>query len=101
VPVPLFGVSDETDLSEHDWRKGDYDTSALTRVCTADGARVRIVLRELQDKIDDVRRKPALGFCVSVAHAEYTAAAFNTRGVPAVADSRTTRRDARATPRAA
>jgi superfamily II DNA or RNA helicase len=95
-PFHYFGVSDETDLSQLDWRKGDYDTSALTRVYTADDARVRIVLRELQDKIDDVRRMRALGFCVSVSHAEYMAAAFNARGVPALAVSGATPRHERA-----
>jgi hypothetical protein len=95
-PFHHFGVSDETDLSQLDWRKGDYDTSALTRVYTADDARVRIVLRELQDKVDDVRRMRALRFCVSVDHAEYMAAAFNARGVPALAVSGTTPRHERA-----
>jgi len=94
-PFHYFGVSDETDLSQLDWRKGDYDLSALTRVYTADDARVRIVLRELQDKIDDVRRMRALGFCVSVAHAEYMAAASNSRGVPALAVSGVTPRHQR------
>ena len=42
-----------------------------------------IVLRELHDKVADVGRMRALGFCVSVAHAEYMARVFNEAGVAA------------------
>ena len=95
-PFHYFGTSDATDLTQLQWSRGDYDTSDLTRVYTADDARVRIVLRELLDKVGDVSRMRALGFCVSVAHAEFMAAAFNTRGVPSLAVSGATPRPERA-----
>lgn len=94
-PFHYFGTSDATDLTQLQWSRGDYDTSDLTRVYTADDARVRIVLRELLDKVGDVSRMRALGFCVSVAHAEFMAAAFNTRGVPSLAVSGATPRPER------
>ena len=68
-PFHYFGVSDATDLSTLEWRRGEYDVAALERVYTGDDARVRIVLRELRDKVLDVSRMRALGFCVSVSHA--------------------------------
>jgi superfamily II DNA or RNA helicase/HKD family nuclease len=89
-PFHYFGISDATDLSQLDWRKGDYDTTALEKVYTADDARLRIVLRELADKIDDLGSMRALGFCVSVKHAEYMASRFVTAGIPALAVSGTT-----------
>ncbi|MDX6254085.1 MAG: hypothetical protein QOJ11_419 [Frankiales bacterium] len=96
-PFHYFGVSDNTDLSQLDWRRGEYDTAGLTRVYTADDARVRIVLAQLRDKIVNPLAMKALGFCVSVAHAEYMAGQFNQHGIPALAVSASTSRDQRAT----
>ncbi len=60
---------------------------ALERVFTGDDARVRIVLRELRDKVPDLLAMRALGFCVSVGHAEYMAQRFSDAGIPARAVS--------------
>lgn len=95
-PFHYFGVSDDTDLTAMEWRRGEYDIAALEKVYTADDARVRIVLRELRDKALDVGRMRALGFCVSVRHAEYMADRFRTAGIPALAVSASTSRDDRA-----
>ena len=95
-PFHYFGISDATDLSQIEWRRGEYDAAALTSVYTADDARVRIVLRELQDKVVDLGNMRALGFCVSVAHAEYMARSFNERGVRALAVSGGSSREDRA-----
>jgi superfamily II DNA or RNA helicase/HKD family nuclease len=95
-PFHYFGVSDDTDLSALDWRRGDYDLAALERVYTADDARVRIVLRELKDKVTDLSSIRALGFCVSVKHAEYMADRFRAAGIPALAVSGATSKEERA-----
>ena len=95
-PFHYFGVSDATDLSTLEWRRGEYDVSALERVYTGDDARVRIILRELRDKVLDVSRVRALGFCVSVNHAEYMAQRFTAAGIPALAVSGKTSREERA-----
>ena len=58
------------------WRRGDYDTSGLTQLYTGNDARVRIILQQIRDKIVDPLAMRALGFCVSVAHAEYMARAL-------------------------
>lgn len=89
-------MSDDTDLSRLDWRRGEYDVSSLERVYTADDARVRIVLRELRDKVTDLSSIRALGFCVSVKHAEYMAQRFSEAGIPALAVSATTSKEERA-----
>lgn len=96
-PFHYFGVSDATDLSQLDWRRGEYDATALTNVYTADDARARIILRELQDKVVDLSGMRALGFCVSVAHAEYMARTFANRGIPALAVSGLSTREERTT----
>jgi superfamily II DNA or RNA helicase/HKD family nuclease len=95
-PFHYFGVSDATDLSTMEWRRGDYDVTALEQVYTADDARVRIVLRELRDKVMDVSRMRALGFCVSVKHAAFMADRFRAAGIPALAVSAGTGREERA-----
>ena len=95
-PFHYFGVSDATDLSKLDWRRGEYDVTALERVYTADDARVRIVLRELRDKTSDLTSIRALGFCVSVKHAEFMAQRFRDAGIPALAVSAGTSKEHRA-----
>lgn len=58
--------------------------------------RVRIILRALRDKVPDVARMRALGFCVSVEHARFMAARFQQAGIPALAVSGESSRDERA-----
>jgi superfamily II DNA or RNA helicase/HKD family nuclease len=95
-PFHYFGVSDDTDLSALGWHRGDYDLASLERVYTADDARVRIILRELRDKVLDLASIRALGFCVSVRHAEYMAQRFRDAGIPARAVSAATSKAERA-----
>ena len=77
VPFHYFGVADEVDLSGIEWSRGGYDTAALENVYTGNDARADLVIRELVDKVVDISRMKALGFCVSVAHAEYMARYFS------------------------
>lgn len=94
-PFHYFGVSDATDLSQLEWSRGDYAVSSLERVYTGDDARVRIVLRELRDKVSDLAGMRALGFCVSVRHAEFMADRFRAAGIAALAVSADTPREER------
>lgn len=82
-PFHYFAVSDGTDLRSVNWSRGRYDETELSNIFTANDARVRIVLKELRDKVADVGAMRALGFCVSVAHAEYMARKFAEAGIPA------------------
>jgi superfamily II DNA or RNA helicase len=86
-PFHYFGIADGTDLAGLDWKRGRYDDNQLSDLYTGNNARARIVLREVRDKITDVRSMRALGFCVSVAHAEYMAQVFTEAGIPAKAVS--------------
>ncbi|MBE1603706.1 superfamily II DNA or RNA helicase [Actinopolymorpha pittospori] len=90
-PFHYFGISDGTNLADITWARGRYDDIALSNVYTGNHARTAIVLRELRDKVADVGAMRALGFCVSVAHAEYMAEAFTQAGIPARAVSGSTR----------
>ena len=86
-PFHYFAVADGTDLRAVGWSQGRYDEAQLSGIFTGNDARVRVVLRELRDKVADVGAMRALGFCVSVAHAEYMAQRFNEAGVLARAIS--------------
>lgn len=97
-PFHYFGIYDGTTLEAIQWRRGGYDSAALSGVYTGNDARTRIVLNELGDKVGDVVAMRALGFCVSIEHARYMAKRFVEAGIPARAVSAETsaadRRDA-------
>lgn len=82
-PFHYFGIYDGTHLETLQWKRGGYDLAQLEHVYTADDARVRIVLKELRDKVADVGAIRAIGFCVSVEHARFMARKFLDAGIPA------------------
>ena len=86
-PFHYFGVADGTDLRAVSWSRGRYDEKELSGVFTGNDARVQVILRELRDKVADIADMRGLGFCVSVAHAEYMARRFTEAGIPARAIS--------------
>lgn len=87
TPFHYFAVADGTDLRSVTWRRGRYDDAELGALYTGNQARAAIVLQQLRDKVPDLGLMRALGFCVSVAHAEFMARVFNEAGVPAAAVS--------------
>ncbi|WP_338442001.1 DUF3427 domain-containing protein [Synechococcus elongatus IITB4] len=84
-PFHYFGIHDSTDLSRLQWRRGGYVSEELSALYTGDDARLRLILKELFDKVPDVSRMRALGFCVSVEHAHYMAHKFQSAGISAIA----------------
>ena len=98
APFVYFGVHDDTDLSDIPWRRGHgYDIAPLSNLYTSNDAWARLVVKQVDDHVD-VATMRGLGFCVSVAHAEFMADHFQRSGIPAVAVSGETpwpeRRDA-------
>ncbi len=84
-PFHYFGIHDGVDLSEVAWKRGRYDETALEKVYTGNDARVGQILTQLQQKIGDLGRMRALGFCVGVHHAEFMAERFRRAGIAAEA----------------
>jgi superfamily II DNA or RNA helicase len=84
-PFQYFGIADDTDLSRVSWRRGGYVTAELSNVLTGDDARVAKVLRSVRELIAEPSRMRALGFCVSVEHADFMARRFRDAGIAAVA----------------
>ena len=69
-PFQYFGLHDGTDLSRVQWSRRGYDVAALENVYTGDQARVSLIVQAIQDKVANPAAMRALGFCVSVAHAD-------------------------------
>lgn len=86
-PFHYFGISDTTDLSSVEWKRGSYDVSSLSNVLTGNKTRAALVVKAVEEKVADPSRMRALGFCVSVAHAHFMAESFRSAGFLAVAVS--------------
>lgn len=83
-PFQYFGIHDATDLSMVDFAKGRYDVASLDQLYTGDHVRANAILRAVHDKIHTPSSMRALGFCVSVKHAEFMAKFFTERGLPSL-----------------
>ncbi|MBJ7458370.1 MAG: DUF3427 domain-containing protein [Thermoleophilaceae bacterium] len=94
-PFQYFGVADETDLSIVSWTNGDYNRSELSNLLTGDDYRVGKILAAITDIVDNPEAMRALGFCVTVDHAEFMAERFTSAGLAAEAVSGNTPHDQR------
>lgn len=95
VPFHYFGRHDGGDLSGVRWVRGKYDEQQLSKLFTADDFRVRKILKAVHDHIADPLKMCALGFCVSIAHAEFMTRKFNEAGIPAACITGTTPKEDR------
>lgn len=86
-PFQYFGLHDGEDLSGVAWTRKGYDTAGLERVYTAHDARVKLVLAQLEHKHRSFHAMKALGFCVSIKHAEFMARKFSEARLPSRAVS--------------
>ena len=102
APFQYFGIHDDVALDGLTWRRGrGYDVGDISNLYTGNDARCRLILQAVADKIADPGRMRALGFCVSIEHAEYMARRFNEAGIPSRSiTSRTPDPDRRAALRA-
>lgn len=84
-PFQYFGVSDDVDLRQVEWRRtGGYDVQALSAVYTGNDARLTKVLAALERIVSEPTKMRALGFCVSVEQANYMADRFRAAGIAAM-----------------
>jgi len=93
-PFHYFAISDPTaDFSNVTWKNGRYDERELENIISGNSLRAQLILDKLREYLPDpygtgdfdrvaVR---ALGFCVSVAHAEFMAQCFTAAGINAAA----------------
>lgn len=85
-PFTFFGLDDTVDLDHVRWTRGGYDTAELEGLYVNDAAvanrRAEHIITETR-RLVDTEEMRALGFCVSVAHAEFMARVFNRHGIRA------------------
>lgn len=88
-PFQYFGVSDFVDLSNLRWTRGGYEVSELENVYVLDTEkakrRANDIITNTIKYVDDINKVKALGFCVSIKHAEFMANEFNNAGIPSIA----------------
>ncbi|MFE1412912.1 DUF3427 domain-containing protein [Streptomyces sp. NPDC058746] len=94
-PFHYFGITDNTDLTAVAWKRGAYDKDALGSLFTGNDARARLVVKAVRDKVTDPGSMRALGFCVTVAHAQFMAHFFQRAGLNATWLSGDSRQDER------
>ena len=87
-PFQYFGVTDVADLSTLRWRAGGYDKGELSNLYTISGEmakrRADLIVNALLKYVTDIDDVKGLGFCVSVAHAEFMCRYFNDHHIPSM-----------------
>ena len=85
-PFQYFGIADTVDLSTVRWNRGRYQQEELEDAYLRQGRDgAALVLNWVERIVTDWRVMQAIGFCVSIRHAERMAEHFRDFGVPSVA----------------
>lgn len=85
TPFEYYGIHDNTDLRGLRWQRGGYDLSQLEGIYTGNDLRAALVIEQFVRLHGSPSAARALGFCVSVKHAEYMAKKFSEAGIPSIA----------------
>lgn len=85
VPFDYYGVYDGTDLSSLSWSRGSYAIGELEQSYIGNARRANLVRSQFCEIYGAWPQARALGFCVSIKHAEFMTRVFNDAGIPAVA----------------
>lgn len=88
-PFQYFGVTDTVDLTDLKWSRGGYDKNELSNIYSlntaAANSRCNMIISSILKYVTDINDVKGLGFCVSIAHAEFMADYFNKQGIPSIA----------------
>lgn len=98
APFEYYGLHDGVDLRQARWTRGAYAVDDLERLYTGNDRRAELALAQLRRLVgpEGLSRARVLGFCVSVAHAEFMARKFRELGIPSLAVHGQTEADERA-----
>ncbi len=87
-PFQYFGVTDTIDLNGLKWTRGGYDKTELSNVYVMNTGvaklRCNMIISALMKYTTDINEVKGLGFCVSVAHAEFMSGYFCASGIPSM-----------------
>ncbi|MBR1919778.1 MAG: DUF3427 domain-containing protein [Spirochaetales bacterium] len=99
-PFHYYGVDDGTDLRSLKWSVGGYDKSELENVYvlsrTAAERRAQLIVNSIYRYVGDPLSVKCIGFCVSIAHADFMAEYFNSHYIPSISLSSRSSSDERA-----
>jgi len=86
-PFHYYGIPDLTsvDFSNLEWKRGGYDKKQLNDMIEHNKERAEWVMAQLDKYTANICNIKALGFCVSVDHAEFMANYCNEKGISAIA----------------
>ena len=90
-----YGITDSVNYKDLKWINGRYDVNELESIYTGDTIRCNLIMDRVKKYVTDINSVKGLGFCVSVAHAEYMAKFFNDHDVPSIALSAQTNKEDR------
>ncbi len=79
-PFQYFGISDNVDLSKVTWDKGKYKKKELSELYLKSRNRVGEIIFNLEKYTKDAQEVRALGFCVTIEHAEFMSISFEKAG---------------------
>ena len=82
-PFQYFGVTDSVDLDNLTWQRGGYRRDELDKIYTGNDIRAGGIVAKVQEILLNPALARGLGFCVSIAHAEFMAHFFNNHGLAA------------------
>ncbi len=94
APFEYYGVTDETDFADVRWNQAG-EAADLDRILTGNHIRARRVIDAFDRYSSVAHQTRTLGFCVSVAHAQFMAEQFQLAGFAAMAVSGGTDRELR------
>lgn len=84
-PFHYHCITDNVDYSNIEFRGGQYDVQQLQKVLTGNDLRVDLIIKALDRYLANPRRVRALGFCVSIRHAQFMADCFDRAGLKSIA----------------
>lgn len=84
-PFHYFGVTDPVDISNLKWSRGGYEVSELENIYTKSKQRIQVIIDAMKKYLKDMKTFKALGFCVSINHANFMETSFNKAGIPSIA----------------
>ncbi len=84
-PFLYFGVTDNVDLNQVQWKRGGYDRSELEQLYIGNLRRMQLIFNSVEKYLNNIDEIIGLGFCVSVEHAKYMAEKFTEHGIPSIA----------------
>ena len=94
APFEYFGVTDATDFSEVRWNQPG-EVADLDHILTGNHIRARQVIHAFERFTSVPHQARTLGFCVSIAHAQFMAQQFQAAGYKAMAVTGQTERELR------